>query len=153
MADVYRYILDNKNKELVSLRTEIAFVEAFIFLLQIRFNQNLIFLNQIPRESPFRVAPFSLQLLVENAVKHNIVSEESPLTIELFLENEFIIVKNNKQLKRTSGYCSGIGLKNLSDRYSYLTTKKVAILNNELFFLVKIPSLVFQKENDESTFN
>jgi sensor histidine kinase YesM len=141
MADVYRYILDNKNKKIVPLQTEMAFIEDFIFLLKIRFDSSLRFIDLVQTDLPIFVAPFSLQLLIENAVKHNIISEEDPLTIRIMLEDKYIVVNNNKQLKRTPVYSNGIGLQNLCKRYRYLTPQDVVISDEAHRFLVKIPIL------------
>ncbi len=140
LADVYRYILENKEKELVSLDTEIGFVSSFITLMQLRFGENLRVEVDLPTDNhTLFVAPLTLQLLIENAIKHNVVSKKKPLKIDIFLENEYLVVKNNLQPKINKETGTETGLKNITNRYGYLTDRKVIIEDNESEFVVKIP--------------
>lgn len=139
LSDVYRYVLENRNKELVLLREEMEFIRSFAFLQGLRFQGMIDFRFEIGEELLDRqVAPMTLQLLIENAVKHNIVSSKQPLDIVISSENDNLIVKNNLQFKEeVSG--TGVGLKNISSRYAFLTDRKVEIIKEDNLFKVIIP--------------
>jgi sensor histidine kinase YesM len=139
LSDVYRYVLDNRDRELVSLKQEMEFISAFTFLLGIRFQEMVFFKVDIRKDAMSKqIAPMTVQLLVENAVKHNVASKGKPLTIEISTENDVLWVMNNLQLKhRTEN--TGVGLKNIKSRYSYLTDRRVEIIQAETSFKVKIP--------------
>ena len=139
LSDVYRYVLENRNKELVSLREEMEFIRSFSFLQGLRFKGMIDFRFEIGEELLDRqVAPMTLQLLIENAVKHNIVSSKQPLDIVITAENDNLIIKNNLQFKEElSG--TGVGLKNISSRYAFLTDRKVEIIKEDNLFKVIIP--------------
>ncbi len=140
LSDVYRYILDNREKTLVSLEEELEFSDSYIHLLQLRFDSNLIIKkSKIPKLEGIKIAPLTVQLLIENAIKHNIISKKQPLHIEVYQENNFLVVKNNVQLKRQQAYSSGLGLKNIQSRYAYLSKDEVFISNNNKEFMVKVP--------------
>lgn len=141
LSKVYRYILQNKNKELVDLKTELDFIESYIFLLKIRFGQNIQVNFQV-EEAYFKdyVAPLTLQMLVENAIKHNIVSKAKPLYIEIYVANgRSIIVKNNLQKKNQAQPTTKIGLENIKKRYKYLTNQAVDIITSTNNFMVALP--------------
>ncbi|MEQ8417673.1 MAG: histidine kinase [Imperialibacter sp.] len=140
LSDVYRYILMNKQKELVSLEEEIAFANSYFTLVRIRFGDGVHFDIDIADESNKLMAPISLQLLLENAVKHNEFSEKEPLVIRLRLINGWVEVVNNLQAKRLKG-TSRIGLRNLTERYRLLTGKEVLVEETEKEFKVKLPYL------------
>lgn len=141
MAKVYRYLLDNREKETVLLSEELQFLESFKYLLDLRFSNRLIFKMDVTLEvNKFLIAPISLQLLVENAVKHNIFSQKRQLSIEIFNEgSNYLVVQNNLQLKETPENSTQIGLKNIKNRYAYLTDKPVIITQSKEYFTVKIP--------------
>jgi LytS/YehU family sensor histidine kinase len=139
LSDVYRYVLDNRDKELVSLKQEMEFISAFTFLLGIRFQGMVSFRNEVDKDSlTKKIAPMTVQLLVENAVKHNVASRQKPLTVQIFTEDHDLWVVNNLQLKEGAGN-SGVGLKNIKSRYTFLTDREVEILKDETSFKVKIP--------------
>lgn len=145
LARVYRYVLDNKNKELIKLNTELEFITSFVHLLKIRFDKNLFFNNKLPTDSDILIAPLTLQLLIENAIKHNVISEDDPLTIHLYIEKYFIVITNNIHLKSSPITPSGIGLKNIQERYNFLTKEKVVIINDGITFTVKVPIILKNK--------
>ncbi|HYG40267.1 MAG TPA: histidine kinase, partial [Cytophagales bacterium] len=130
LAQVYRYVLQNKNKEIVELSDELEFVNAFIHLLKIRFGDSLIINNRINRISGISIPPLTLQMLIENAIKHNTFSSDKPLVIDLSSEGNYLVVSNNIQLKKIPEEPSGIGLNNLRNRYKYLTNCEIIVLNN-----------------------
>jgi len=138
LSEVYRYVLDTRDKEVVNLEEEKKFLNSYLYLQQIRFGDKLklqVDLNGVKS----MVAPLVLQMLVENAIKHNIISEENPLTIRIYQENNFIVVENNLQKKTVMSEDSpGIGLDNIQKRYEFLSDKKVEIIQNDLF-TVKLP--------------
>jgi len=152
LSDVYRYVLDPRDKEVVSIEEELKFLHSYSYLQQIRFGSKLNI--QIDVNNPkVRVAPLALQMLIENAIKHNITSEEDPLYVRVYLQNESIVVENNLQKKnRMPDYAkassgkrddsAGVGLENIVKRYEFLSNKKVEIIENEKMFIVKLPTLI-----------
>jgi two-component system, LytTR family, sensor kinase len=139
LSDVYRYVLDNRNKELVTLKVEMDFIQAFSFLQGIRFQGMIDFRFEISEESLNRkIAPMTLQLLVENAVKHNIASGKNPLVITILSDKDSLVVLNNLQPKAGQPG-TGVGLKNITSRYAFLTERKVEIVNENNVFKVVIP--------------
>ncbi len=140
LSDVYRYVLDTRDKEVVSIAEENAFLKAFLFLQQIRFGDKLR-LDVDLQEARGEIPPLALQMLVENAIKHNIVSEEYPLTIRVFQEGNRIVVENNLQRKAVVGDESpGVGLDNICRRYKFLTDDPVEVIQRDKF-IVKLPLL------------
>jgi LytS/YehU family sensor histidine kinase len=145
LSDVYRYVLEHKDNELVKVGEEINFVEKYVYLQKIRFGDNLKIEIDVPDISSSVVAPLSLQMLVENAIKHNITSSDKPLTIRVFCEDGYIIVKNNLQRKSIVKDSGGIGLGNIRSRYKFLTDKEFLVEETNDEFIVKIP--VVEKNN------
>jgi len=145
LADVYRYVLDQKDKEVVSLSDEIQFVSAFLYLHKIRFGDNLQLHIDIKSMNRM-VVPLAIQMLVENAIKHNIISEAEPLKITIYEEQDYLIVENNLQLKSVVHDSSKIGLKNIQSRYAYLTDKLLIINSLSDNFIVKVPLLEITKK-------
>jgi len=140
LSDVYRYILENRGKELLTLREELAVAQSYIYLAQLRFDKNLIVRLAISSDYDTKnIAPLTLQLLVENAVKHNVISKRKPLFVDIFVEGKYLIVKNNLQKKVSKEYSSQIGLKNIQSRYAFLTKDKMEVLESQTEFIVKIP--------------
>lgn len=141
MSKTYRYTLASKRQDLVALSEEMEFVNAYLFLLKKRFNDKLqVDMNITEQYLSSKIPPMSLQLLVENAVQHNIMTKDAPLNIHFFVEEEHIIVENNLQHKNnTNGL--GLGLENLSNRYRLLAQKAIFIEKDEEVFRVKLPLL------------
>jgi sensor histidine kinase YesM len=139
-ASVYRYVLDLSNKQVVPLKKELDFIHSYFFLQQIRFGDHLkIEMHLNDNNDNFLILPLSLQLLVENAIKHNKISKEHPLTITIEIENDYLVVKNNLQIRNETIVSTGIGLKNIRERY-FLYNKSQPIFektNDE--FIAKIP--------------
>jgi hypothetical protein len=143
LADVYRYILQNKAKSLVLLREEMFFLNDYFSLLKIRF-EKAIHLNMEVDESCFDqylIPPISLQLLMENAIKHNEFSDANPLVVSMRLENEELIVRNNVRKKTLRKTSSRIGLENLTERYRLITNKQLNIESLPEEFIVRLPVL------------
>jgi len=142
LSDVYRYVIETKNKTTVSLRDELAFLDAFIYLLKVRYRDNLS-IHQYLSEEAFNqhVPALSLQILVENAIKHNIISKDRPLNIDIKQEADQVVVINNKQIKTSLPISTKIGLQNIIERYQLLNMPSVEILDEEHTFTVKLPLL------------
>lgn len=143
LADVYRYILQNKARELVELREETDFLRNYFLLLQIRFGKAVQLEMDIPAESgsQYLVLPISLQLLLENAIKHNEFSEDKPLVVSVTLENDSLRVYNKIKKKLLRKLSSRIGLQNLKERYKLISGREVTIRETEKEFIVYLPVL------------
>ena len=143
LSKVYRYILEIKELETISLAVELDFLHAYVFLQKIRFGENLSVSINIPDSlMQNSVVPLSLQVLVENAVKHNVVSAQRPLHIEIFTEhNNRLIVRNNLQKKNQVMDSTQTGLKNISNRYRLISEQLVDTIVTANSFIVSIPIL------------
>ncbi len=144
LSKVYRYVLDNRGSELVTLESELTFIRSYTYLLQIRFDTSIIFDVRIP-DSHLRyvLPPMSLQLLIENAIKHNEVSSDQPLTVKVRVKDDYLVVRNNLQLRTGTGEPgSKTGLQNIKARYTYFTDKPIEVIQDNAYFIVKIPLLV-----------
>lgn len=140
-SDVYRYVLENRNMEIVSLRNELHLIGNMAYLYHYRHGNNLqIELELDPSDEKY-ILPMALQMLLENALKHNVISEEKPLKVRIFEEEDYVVVWNNLQLKNNVSDSNNVGLGNIRLRYSYLSEKPVTIENSDHFFQVKIPML------------
>ena len=143
LADVYRYILQNKARDLVLLKEEIGFLENYFTLLKIRF-ENAVQMQVLVDENKtdqYLIPPISLQILAENAIKHNEFSEKQPLTIEIKLTNNELSISNPVRRKTLRKPSSKIGLQNLRERYRLITNKEIAIHEGENDFNVTLPVL------------
>lgn len=141
LAKVYRYILSNKDKDLILLKEELEFISNYFYLLKIRFAEAISMVIEISdlTADNFLIPPISLQTLVENAIKHNEFSSKTPLTIEVSVSSNVITVRNIINKKATVVKSSGIGLTNLDNRYKLITQKNITIENNLRYFIVKLP--------------
>lgn len=152
LSDIYRYVLDQAEKELVPLEQEQKFITSFIELLSIRFGRNLIAHIEIPQPEGFHLPPLTLQLLVENAVKHNIISQDKPLTLSITQEEgAYIRVSNTLQKRDRVHHSNGIGLENIRIRYSQLTDRTVEVTATADTFSVGIPLLTLESTPGENT--
>ncbi|PKD20917.1 histidine kinase [Salegentibacter salinarum] len=142
LSKVYRYVLEQKNKELVDLEEELKFAKTYMDLLKMRFEDAIVFNFPSALKNPeSKVVPLSLQLLLENTIKHNTVNSENPLEISIVEEDRNLVVKNNLQPKAILKRGSGVGLSNIKQRYNLLTDRKVQIDNSNNIFSVKLPLL------------
>lgn len=140
MANVYRYLLDYQKKDLADLKQELDFAKSYLFIIQTRLEDALqVDIKIEPEAGKYSIPPLTLQLLIENAIKHNVATRAKPLNIQIFTDNEFIVVSNNVQPKTASQPSSGIGLNNISQRYELLFHKEIQITVNEKNFTVKLP--------------
>lgn len=140
LSKVYRYILQTKDNETVPLQTEMDFIQNYIFLLNTRFNGMLTITEDI-EESAYerKIVPVTTQNLVENAVKHNIISHEKPLHIRLYTKDHYLVVENNLQRKGQVETSNGDGLMKLKSLYSYLTPAEFIVEEDQNMFRVKVP--------------
>lgn len=140
LSKVYRYVLDNRREQLIPLSTEMEFMKSYIFLQKERFQSNLnIEINVPPACLQHQIIPLAMQILFENAIKHNIVSSKKPLTIRVFVEAEKLVVENNLQRKNTVMPGTQVGLENVKTRYRIFTEQTVEVLENEAVFRVALP--------------
>jgi len=145
LSKIYRYVLEQKDKELVSLEEELKFANTYMKLLKMRFEDSIYFeMPDVLSSEEAKVVPLSLQLLLENTIKHNIVNESKPLRIKIYEADGYLIVENNFQKKEVLGTRKGVGLQNIVNRYHVVTERKVLIEQTEEFFRVKLPVLTKQ---------
>lgn len=142
LSDVYRYVLDTRDREVVPLEEELKFLESYVYLQQIRFGDKLkIDLHLNGTRS--LVAPLSLQMLIENAIKHNVVSEKDPLHVKVYSDDQYLSVENNLQKKMVMSENSpGVGLENIRRRYEFLVNKEVLIEESATKFIVRLPVIL-----------
>ena len=140
LAQVYKYFLINKNKELISLEDELEFIGDYFYLLQIRYDNKLQLQTTVDaKSSKVMIPPCSIQVLVENAIKHNEFTEANPLLIKVTVNEHYLQVSNNIKPKLYAVNSTGIGLKNLSSRYKILFRKDITISTSHENFIVKLP--------------
>lgn len=147
LAKVYHYILYNKEKNFVPVGEEVEFLSNFFYLLKIRFGNAIAMIIKIDsiQSEELYIPPISLQILLENAIKHNELNEHTPLTIHVNISANFIVVKNKifKKMYASSG--TGNGLTNLDNRYKLLTAKNIYVYDEGEYFIVKLPILNMRK--------
>jgi predicted transcriptional regulator len=142
LSKVYRYVLEQKSKELVTVDEELKFAKTYMSLLKMRFEDSIVFtMPEMAQNPESKVVPLSLQLLLENAVKHNMVTSSKPLSIKIYETNGYLVVENNLQLKQIVKKSTGVGLNNIKQRYQLLTRKKININQQSSTFAVSIPML------------
>lgn len=140
MSGIYRYILKNGDNETVSLKEETEFVQLYINLQQTRFKKGLFINIDVPDEYlHYKIAPVTLQNMIENAIKHNIIDAGSPLVIDIFIEDEYLVVRNNLQKKNNVETSNKKGLTQFFTLYRYLSFKPVLIDETANSFSIKIP--------------
>lgn len=150
---VYRYLLKSHEKEIVELSEELSFTNSYLYLLKTRFTSGLVVDVRIPpSDLSAYIVPVSLQMLVENAIKHNVVAKNKPLYLEIFSHDEVsITVKNNLQLKPVDREESTkLGLSNIVKRYEFLVRKGIQIQQTDDFFSVTLPLIRFKKPTDSA---
>jgi sensor histidine kinase YesM len=141
MSDLFRYVLDSRDKELVPLEEELDFMRSYTYLVKTRFEDKLnIVVDLLPEPDDF-IVPMTLQLMVENAVKHNEISEAFPLTINIRKNGDYLEVENPLQIKLVGGDSKKTGLKNIEQQFSFFTDKPIEIKQSEGKFLVRVPIL------------
>ena len=118
---------------------EKKFVENYLSIQQIRFSSNIVVSIDTPVDEKFEVVPLSVQMLVENAIKHNIITSDDPLVITIYVENNFLVARNRLQLKSSVEYSENVGLANIKQQYEILAGQKVDVSKEDGFFTVKLP--------------
>ncbi|MEJ2005877.1 MAG: histidine kinase, partial [Cyclobacteriaceae bacterium] len=148
MSKVYRYLLNNQKNRVVTLEQELEFLDAYIYLLQIRFGDNLQIENELrSNSSPIYIAPATLQMLIENAIKHNVVSKANPLRIRMFQDEKSLIVENDIQRKTVNEESTQTGLRNIRQRYNFLCGENAVIVQSNGKFTVRIPKINIEDES------
>lgn len=151
LSDIYRFLLESGNANLISLRDELKFSKAYIHIQSERFGDNMKLNWNIPEASlDAMIVPMSLQLLLENAIKHNVISKAKPLVINVSLEKDKLVVENKIQPKSTQLPSTKVGLKNIQERYRLISNESVEITNDGNRFMVSLPLLKAneQKKSD-----
>lgn len=140
LSKVYRYVLDNKNSELVTLKEELDFLDHYTYLLKIRFEDAISFkVNIDEKDKQGYLPPMCLQMLVENTIQHNEASQENPLKVNIDVKKNALTIENNIQLRSDKPESSKTGLKNIQSRYAYFANRNVEISNNGEVFKVTLP--------------
>lgn len=154
LSKIYRYVLEQKDKELVSVEEELSFAKTYMNLLKMRFENSVFYELPASVKNPdAKVVPLSLQLLLENTVKHNIASEMKPLHIRIYEKGDYLVIENDYQKKEVLQDRKGVGLQNIVDRYSIITNRKVKIEQTEKHFRVELPMLTKQIAIMETDYN
>ncbi|WP_288447290.1 sensor histidine kinase [uncultured Chryseobacterium sp.] len=140
LSDFYRFTLESRKLDLISVQEEMKIVDAYLFLQKARFGEGIIFTNLLENETGSTlIPPFTLQLLVENCIKHNIVSQSKPLSIKIYIADEHIVMENPIQRKINPEDSLGVGLDNIRMRYKHLLEKDIIIHSDEKIFQIKLP--------------
>ncbi len=138
LSDIYRYVLEQRETELVEIGEELSFMDNYIYLAKIRHGDGLSYTYEVSSVHKY-IVPLALQILVENCIKHNVISDDSPLSIKIVEKDSCLIVSNNLQKKKQIGSSNAIGLENLKSRYSYISDFPVEITIENNHYLAKIP--------------
>lgn len=140
LSQTYRYILQMNNTELIHLKDELKFLQAYQYLNKVRYGESIHFDISIDEAAKKKlITPLALQMLVENAIKHNIVSKTAPLKIKIYNENGSIIVKNNYQIKKQNIVSTKTGLANIKRRYAFISDKEVDVIQTNDDYIVIVP--------------
>ena len=146
-AEVYRIILQNEVSELITLKKELDFIKSYVYLIKIRFQDDIRIDLEVPDQLKMKmIPPLSVQMLIENCIKHNAITETSPLNINIYTEKDkYLVVSNNLKPKKIIGDKKSSGLENISNRYSYFTEEELKIERSETHFMVRIPLLEIEE--------
>ncbi len=142
LSDFFRNILSHKDQDLILIKEELELVETYIFLQQKRYGNNFTVEVSIPNDikNEMLIPPLALQILVENCLKHNAASRETPLKVTVSVENKsFLIVRNNINPKFVKEPSTSIGLQNLKNRYKLIAQAEIIVINDQINFTVKLP--------------
>ena len=140
-SKVYRHVLNSQQHELIPLKEEMEYIKPYLFLLEKRFPDSIFVETDIPKGfEEYFIVPVSVQMLIENAIKHNIVSRSKPLRINISVQGDSqLLISNNLQLKSAGEPSTQIGLKNIGQRYEIITKRKIEVRKTESAFMVQIP--------------
>ena len=140
LSNIYRYVLDHQDDELVTLKDEIKFTKEYISLQFIRFDENFtIEIEDISNYQDMLIIPLSLQLILENVFKHNIISDKKRILISISFSDDYIVIKNNKNLKKDTGVSHNVGLSNIINRYQFICDKNCIVEDTKTEFIVRLP--------------
>ncbi|SFC14158.1 Histidine kinase [Flexibacter flexilis DSM 6793] len=141
LSNVYRYVLKYKEKDVATIEQEIEFIRSYFYIIKARFHDAIQINISIDKDLlKTKILPFSLQLLVENSIKHNIASSQRQLHIYIFNEeNKYLVIENNFQPKKSLHASTGIGLDNIMKRYQFFFKKEIEIIKKSDKFIVKLP--------------
>jgi LytS/YehU family sensor histidine kinase len=140
LSDFYRFTLESRKHDLIHLSEEMEILTAYMFLLKARFEDGIHLVNSInPKYNTSLIPPFTIQLLIENCIKHNVVSLDHPLEIRLYIEDDKIIVENPIQLKKSREVSTRVGLENINQRYLHLLNRQIDIEADDQTFKIKLP--------------
>jgi two-component system LytT family sensor kinase len=140
LSNFYRFTLESRKLDLIHVQEEMEILKAYLFLQKARFDEGFTFKSNLSEETlGTLIPPFTLQLLVENCIKHNIVSLEKPLHIRIYEEEDKIVIENQVQQKTADPHSLGVGLKNIDLRYSHLLEQHIEIINDQKIFQIKLP--------------
>jgi LytS/YehU family sensor histidine kinase len=143
LSEVYRYVLQYQQQNIVPVKEELAFVRSYVYILESRFEDGLkVNIRIDPHCLHRKILPFALQLLVENAVKHNAISYTKPLAIDIYDENESLVVENDLRARATTHGDYSTGLDSLAKRYRLTAAKEIVVMRNAAKFKVQIPFLL-----------
>jgi len=142
LSDFYRNILLHREDNLIPLEEELRMIDTYYFLQLKRYKNNFTLVVEVPEQARrMQIPPLTVQLLVENAVKHNIISRDKPLTVRIFTDNDYLVVQNNLQPKLQHEPSTGLGMQNIISRYKLLSPKNVLVEKNNAHFTVRLPLL------------
>ena len=141
LSKVYRYVLENKEKDLVTVATEMEFLESYLFLIDIRFMHKINVKIDVPQQYlDYFILPIAVQMIIENAIKHNTFSKSRPMQIEISVgDKQQLIISNTLQLRETKLASTGIGLKNIVQRYALLCNCTPSFVQTEHLFVAELP--------------
>lgn len=140
LSKVYRYVLEQKDKDVIPLEEELKFAKSYMQLLKMRFEDGVVYSLPEKISNPdFKIVPLSLQLLLENAVKHNIIASEKPLQIRIYEQDGSLVVENNNRPKASLEKSTKVGLSNIKQRYALISKEPVEVISNSELFQVKLP--------------
>lgn len=140
LSKVYRYLLQHQEDNLVKLGEEIQFINSFVMLLHTRFDGQLLIEIDVPEEDKLlTIVPVTTQILIENAIKHNIISNTKPLRIKIYTKNKYLVVENNIQRKSIVETSNKVGLQNMKKLYQIIADREVEIVESETTFVVIVP--------------
>ncbi len=140
LSKIYRYVLENKDKDMVPVEDELSFLESYMFLLKIRHDKSIEVKYDVQiKKGAYGIPALALQMLAENAAKHNSFSQEDPLKVDVFTENgEFLVMRNTLKVRQVENSI-GTGLKNINERYELLSEKHLQVSSEDGYFTVKLP--------------
>jgi two-component system, LytTR family, sensor kinase len=145
ISEIMRYMLQSRDKDAVLLRDELKIARDYVFVQQSRFGSKLDVEFNVPEKYfHYAIPPLALQMLLENALKHNVVSKEDPLFVKVYVyDNTFIVIENTVKAKIDKDASTGVGLENISNRYLHLTGKSIVVKHDNGKFVVMLP--LFEK--------